>query len=143
MDSMRFMVLLKGDPVGETPSAELIDAMTKYNEELAKAGVLLAAEGLLDSSYGSRVIYSSGKRTVVDGPFAEAKELIAGFYLLQVKSKEEAVEWAKRCPLEAAVPDGVEAVIEVRQVGTVDDLPEATQEQRAADERLRNEIPGL
>src|SRR6184192_2628403 len=98
---MRFMVLLKADKhteVGVLPSTELLAAMGKYNEELVKAGVLLAGEGLQPSSKGARVKFSGDKRTVVDGPFAETKELIAGFWLIQVKSKEEAIEWVKRCP---------------------------------------------
>jgi hypothetical protein len=117
--------------------------MIKYNEELAKAGVLLAAEGLLDSSTGTRVIYSAGRRRVVDGPFTEAKELVAGFYLIQVKSKEEAVEWAKRCPVEYAVKErDMEAVVEVRQVGEPEDITTMTEEQRAAEQRLREQISG-
>jgi hypothetical protein len=141
---MRFMILLKGDPApGQMPDPELIGAMIKYNEELVKAGVLLAAEGLLDSSTGTRVIYSAGQRRVVDGPFTEAKELVAGFYLIQVKSKEEAVEWAKRCPVEYAVKDsGMEAVVEVRQVGEAEDISTMTEEQRAAEHRLREQISG-
>jgi hypothetical protein len=138
------MILLKGDPApGEMPDQELVGAMIKYNEELAKAGVLLAAEGLLDSSTGSRVIYSGGRRRVVDGPFTEAKELVAGFYLIQVKSREEAIEWAKRCPVEYAVKDrDVEAVVEVRQVGEPEDISTMTDEQRAAEHRLREQISG-
>jgi hypothetical protein len=139
---MRFMLLLKGDPTaGAQPSAELIGAMLRFNEEMHKAGVLLAAEGLHPSANGSRVVYSSGKRQVVDGPFTEAKELIAGFYLIQVKSKEEALEWASRCPVEYAVQFDQEAVIEVRQVAEMEDLTEATDEQRQAVERMRGELP--
>ncbi|MGN9913181.1 YciI family protein [Phytohabitans sp. LJ34] len=147
---MRFMLLLKGDPPapedGEAitqPPEEVVGAMLKYNEDLAKAGVLLAAEGLYPSSAGARVVYKDGKRSVVDGPFAEAKELIAGFYLIQVRSKEEAIEWASRCPIEVAVPPGVEGVIEVRQVGETDELVNVTDEQRERDRRLREQIPGL
>jgi hypothetical protein len=138
------MILLKGDPApGEMPDPELVGAMIRYNEELAKAGVLLAAEGLLDSSQGSRVVYSAGRRRVVDGPFTEAKELVAGFYLIQVKSKEEAIEWAKRCPVEYAVKDrDVEAVVEVRQVGEPEDISTMTEEQREAERRLREQISG-
>jgi hypothetical protein len=141
---MRFMILLKGDPApGQMPDPDLINAMIKYNEELARAGVLLAAEGLLDSSSGTRVIYSDGRRRVVDGPFTEAKELVAGFYLIQVKSKEEAVEWAKRCPVEYAVKErDMEAVVEVRQVGEPEDVTTMTEEQRAAEHRLREQISG-
>jgi hypothetical protein len=148
---MRFMLLLKGDPPADggdsdaitQPPEEIVSAMMKYNEDLAKAGVLLAAEGLYPSSAGARVIYKDGKRTVVDGPFAEAKELIAGFYLIQVRSKEEAIEWASRCPVEVAVPPGVEGVVEVRQVGETDELVNLTDEQREQDRRLREQIPGL
>jgi hypothetical protein len=141
---MRFMIILKGDPApGEMPDPELVGAMIKYNEELARAGVLLAAEGLMDSSTGSRVVYSAGKRRVVDGPFTEAKELVAGFYLIQVTSKEEAVEWAKRCPVEYAVKDrDVEAVVEVRRVGEPEDISTMTDEQRAAEHRLRQQLAG-
>jgi hypothetical protein len=144
---MRFMLLLKGDPVGELPSSELIGAMISYQEELTKAGVLLAAEGLHDSSFGARVVYdsSTGRKTVVDGPFTEAKELVAGFMLIQVGSREEAIEWAKRCPVEKAVDgrdDRTEAVVEVRQVGDIDDLPDATDDQRVADQRLREDLAG-
>jgi hypothetical protein len=142
--TMRFMILLKGDPApGQMPDPELINAMIRYNEELAKAGVLLAAEGLLDSSKGTRVIYSAGQRRVMDGPFTEAKELVAGFYLIQVKSKEEAVEWAKRCPVEYAVKErDVEAVVEIRQVGEPEDIKTMTKEQRAAEQQLREQISG-
>jgi hypothetical protein len=149
---MRFMLILKGDPPmpedGDAdaitqPPAEVVSAMLKYNEELTKAGILLAAEGLYPSSAGARVVYRDGKRTVVDGPFAEAKELIAGFYLIQVRSKEEAIEWASRCPMEAAVPPGVEGVIEVRQVGETDELVNLTEDQRATDRSIREQIPGL
>jgi hypothetical protein len=149
---MRFMLLLKGDPPAPDdadpdavtqPPAEVVSAMMKYNEELAKAGVLLAAEGLYPSSAGARVVYKDGKRTVVDGPFAEAKELIAGFYLIQVRSKEEAIEWASRCPMEAAVPPGMEGVIEVRQVGETDELVNVTDEQREQDRQIKEQIPGL
>jgi hypothetical protein len=149
---MRFMLILKGDPPppedgdGDAitqPPSEIITAMMKYSEDLAKAGVLLAAEGLYPSSTGARVIYRDGKRSVVDGPFAEAKELIAGFYLIQVRSKEEAIEWASRCPMEAAVPPGMEGVVEVRQVGETDELVNVTDEQREQDRRLREQLPGL
>jgi hypothetical protein len=142
---MKVMLLLKGDPRGrDLPQEELIGAMLRYNEELVKAGVLLAAEGLYDSSTGVRVVYKAGKRTVVDGPFTEAKELIAGFMLLQVKSMDEAIEWAKRCPVEYGVlNDEEEAVIELRQVAEPEELPAMTDEMRATDKRLRDEMPGL
>jgi hypothetical protein len=113
---MRFMMIVKANKdseAGVLPAKELIDAMGKFNEEMVQAGVMLAGDGLQASSKGARVKFSQGKRTVVDGPFAETKELIAGFWMIQVKSKEEAIEWAKRCPSPHA---GGEAEIEVRQV---------------------------
>ncbi|OJH39976.1 YciI family protein [Cystobacter ferrugineus] len=119
---MRFMILIKATKDSETgvlPSTELLSAMGKYNEELVKAGVLLAGEGLHPSAKGARVKFSGGKRTVVDGPFAETKELIAGFWLWQVKSKEEAIEWVKRCP--DPMP-GTESEIEIRQVFESEDF---------------------
>src|ERR1035438_2869367 len=114
---MRFMMIVKANPdseAGVLPSKDLIEAMGKFNEEMAKAGVLLSAEGLQASSKGARVKFLRGKRTVVDGPFAETKELIAGFWLIQVKSKEEAIAWASRCPNPAGGDN--EAEIEIRQV---------------------------
>jgi hypothetical protein len=132
---MRFMVLVKASKESEAgvlPSKELLTAMGKYNEELAKAGVLLAGEGLHPSSKGVRVRFSGGKRTVIDGPFAETKELIAGFWLWQVKSKEEAIEWLKRAPFD----DGAE--IEIRQVFEAEDFgAEFTPELREQEERIR------
>ncbi|MBI3970356.1 MAG: YciI family protein [Chloroflexi bacterium] len=118
---MRFMVLLKADQnteAGVLPSTELLAAMGRYNEDLVKAGVLLAAEGLQPSSKGARVKFSGAKRTVIHGPFSETKELIAGFWLIQVRSKEEAIEWVKRCPS----PLEGEAEIEIRQVFEADDF---------------------
>lgn len=116
---MRFILLLKGDPPADAPpNVELINAMGRYAEELAQAGVLLAAEGLFPSATGARVVFAKGERTVVDGPFAEAKELVAGFYLIEVKSLEEAVEWASRCPMEYAAQGDQEAVIEVRRAAS-------------------------
>jgi hypothetical protein len=112
---MRFMVIVKGNKdteAGVLPSTELLAAMGKYNEELAKAGVLVAAEGLAPTSKGAKVRFSGSKRTVIDGPFTEAKELIAGYWVFQVKSKEEAIEWVKRCPN----PTEGESEIEIRQV---------------------------
>jgi hypothetical protein len=109
--------------------------MGKFNEELVKAGVLLAAEGLQPSSKGARVRFSGSKRTVIDGPFAETKELVAGFWLIQVKSKAEAIEWVKRCPL------GGEAEVEIRQVFEASDFGEAfTPELREAEERMRERV---
>jgi hypothetical protein len=118
---MRFLVMVKGDEQSESgaiPSAEDLAAMGRYNDELIKAGVLLAGEGLLESARGARVKFTNGTPTVIDGPFAEAKELVAGFWLLDVKSKEEAIEWVKRVPC----TDGVETAIEIRQVWEADDL---------------------
>src|SRR2546425_10787842 len=118
---MRFMILVKAtknSEAGVLPDEKLLTAMGKYNEELAKAGVLLAAEGLQPSSKGARVKFSGTKRTVIDGPFTEAKELIAGFWLIQVKSKQEATEWVKRCPN----PFEGESEIEIRQVFEADDF---------------------
>src|SRR5881275_2210745 len=112
---MRFMVMVKATPeseAGALPDEKLLTAMGKYNEELVKAGIMLAGEGLQPSSKGARVRFSGSKRTVVDGPFAETKELIAGFWILQTRSKEEAVEWVKRCPN----PTGEDAEIEIRQI---------------------------
>ena len=137
---MRFMVLLKADKnteAGVLPSEELLNAMGRYNEELVKAGVLLAAEGLQASSKGARVKFSGTKRTVTDGPFTETKELIAGFWILQVKSKEEAIEWVKRCPN----PLEGEAEIEIRQVFEAEDFGAAfTPEMREHEERLRAQM---
>src|SRR5258708_2951868 len=116
------------------PSTELLTAMGKYNEELVKAGVLLAGDGLHPSSKGARVRFAGDKRTVIDGPFAETKELIAGYWLFQVKSKEEAIEWVKRCPNPIDGP----SEIEIRQVFDPDDFgPALTPELRDAEERLR------
>src|SRR2546423_4688893 len=115
---MRYMILIKATGEAEAgipPSKELIDAMGRYNEELTKAGALLAAEGLRASSHGARVRFSARGTTVIDGPFTETKELIAGFWILDVKSKEEAVEWARRVPRDPAHPDA-EYEIEVRRV---------------------------
>lgn len=119
---MRFMILVKASPdseAGVLPSAELLEAMGRYNEELVKAGVLLAGEGLHPSSRGVRVRFEGDRRTVVDGPFAETKELVAGFWLIQVKSKEEAIEWVKRAP--NPMP-GTVAEIEIRQVFEAEDF---------------------
>ena len=137
---MRFMVIVKADKnseAGELPDEKLLTEMGKYNEELAKAGVLLAGEGLQPSSKGARVRFSGDKRTVIDGPFSETKELIAGFWLFQVKSKEEAIEWVKRCPN----PLKGESEIEIRQVFEASDFGAAlTPELREAEERLRSQL---
>ena len=134
---MRFMVMIKASAESEAglmPSEQLLTEMGKFNEELVKAGVLLAGEGLQPSSKGARVRFSGGKRTVIDGPFPETKELVAGFWLLQVKSKEEAIEWIKRCPN----PMPGESEIEIRQVFEAEDFgAEFTPELREQEERLR------
>lgn len=134
---MRFMVIVKADnnsEAGVLPSTKLLAEMGKYNEELAKAGVMLAGEGLHPSSKGARVRFSGDKRTVIDGPFTETKELIAGFWMFQVKSKEEAIEWVKRCPN----PHEGECEIEIRQVFEADDFgAEFTPELRQQEERIR------
>jgi hypothetical protein len=135
---MRFMILIKADKnseAGVLPDERLLTEMGKFNEELVKAGVMLAGEGLQPSSKGARVKLAGNKRIVTDGPFAETKELIAGFWLWQVKSKEEAIEWVKRVP--NPMP-GTEPEIEIRQVFEADDFGEAfTPELRAQEERLR------
>ena len=137
---MRFMMLLKADKITEAgvlPTARDLEIMGKYNEELIKAGVLLAGEGLLSSAKGARVKFTGDKRTVIDGPFAETKELIAGFWLWRVNSKEEAIEWLKRCPN----PHPGESEIEIRQVFEAEDFgAEYTPELRARDERLRAQL---
>jgi len=141
---MRFMVVVKAtknSEAGVMPSEGLLAAMGKFNEELVKAGVMLAGEGLHPSSKGARVKFSNGKRTVIDGPFAETKELIAGFWLWQCKSKQEAIEWVKRCP--DPMP-GEEAEIEIRQVFEAEDFgAEFTPELRAQEERLRAKAADL
>jgi hypothetical protein len=141
---MRFMILVKADKnseAGALPDEKMLTEMGKFNEELVKAGVLLAAEGLQASSKGARVRFSGQKRTVIDGPFTETKELIAGFWLWQVKSKDEAIEWLKRAPFD-------QTEVEIRQVFEADDFGpaltpeirelEATGVERAAAERLRS-----
>jgi hypothetical protein len=134
------MVIMKADAeteAGVMPSEEVLAAMGKYNEELVKAGVMLAGEGLHPSSKGARVHLQGDKRTVIDGPFAEAKELIAGFWLIDVKSRDEAIEWVKRVPS----GEGQDAVIEIRQVFEAEDFGEAfTPELRAAEQALREQI---
>ena len=135
---MRFMILVKADKnseAGVMPDERMLTEMGKFNEELVKAGVMLAGEGLHPSSRGSRVRFSGTKRTVIDGPFAETKELVAGFWLWQVKSKEEAIEWVKRMP--NPMP-GTESEVEIRQVFEVEDFgAAATPEIRAQEQRLR------
>ena len=133
---MRFMIIVRASEdseAGKLPSTELLTAMGKYNEELVKAGILLAAEGLRPSSQGARIKFSGSKRTVVDGPFTETKELVAGFWLWQCRSYEEAIEWAKRCPN----PTGEDGEIEVRQVYEMEDLGDQfTAELRAQEQRI-------
>jgi hypothetical protein len=137
---MRFMVIIKADAkseAGEMPSERLLTEMGKYNEELVKAGIMLAGEGLHPSSKGARVRFSGAKRTVIDGPFSDTNELVAGFWLIQVKSKEEAIEWVKRIPN----PDGADTEVEIRQVFEAEDFgPELTSEAREQERRLRAEL---
>ncbi len=134
---MRCMVIVKGNAdteAGVMPSQELLEAMTRYNEELVNAGIMQAGEGLHPSSRGARVHFSGDQRTVVDGPFTETKELIAGFWLWKVNSLEEAIEWAKRCPN----PTGAESQLEIRPVFEAEDFGEAfTPELQEAEERMR------
>jgi hypothetical protein len=128
----------KDSEAGVLPDEKLLTAMGKYNEELVKAGVMLAGEGLQPSSKGARVRFSGEKRTVIDGPFSETKELVAGFWLIQVKSKEEAIEWIKRCP---NPHPGAETEIEIRQVFEAEDFgPALSPEIREQEERLRKKL---
>ncbi|GAB2956470.1 YciI family protein [Amycolatopsis acidiphila] len=142
---MRFMVIIKASAdseAGVLPSDELLNAMGKYNEELVKAGVMLAGDGLQPSSKGARVRFEGDERTVIDGPFAETKELIAGYWILDVKSKDEAIEWVKRIPSDPAGTDEV-AEIEIRQVFEVEDFAETmSPETRELNEQLRERTSG-
>jgi len=137
---MKFMIIVKADAntkAGAMPDQQLLTDMGKYNEELVKAGIMLAGEGLHPSSKGARVRFQGDKRTVVDGPFTETKELVAGFWIWRCKSKEDAIEWVKRCPN----PTGVESEIEIRQIFDPEDFgAEFTPELREQEERLRAEI---
>ena len=137
---MRFMIIIKATKdteAGVMPDEKLLSDMGKFNEQLVNAGVMLAGEGLQPSSMGARVKFSGAKRTVIDGPFTETKELIAGFWIWQVKSKEEAIEWVKRCPN----PTGVEAEIEIRQIFEAADFgAEFTPELQEQEARLRAQI---
>jgi hypothetical protein len=134
---MRVMVIVKADKnseAGVLPNKKMLTEMGKFNEELAKAGVMLAGEGLQASSKGARVRFSGGKRTVIDGPFSETKELIAGFWLWQVRSKDEAIEWLKRAPFQ-------EGEVEIRQVFETDDFGEEfTPELREQEEKIRKQV---
>jgi hypothetical protein len=138
---MRFMVMVKANKSSEAgvlPDETLLTEMGKYNEELVKAGVMLAGEGLQPSSKGARVRFSGAKRTVVDGPFAETKELVAGYWIFKVKSKEEAIDWVKRCP--NPFP-GAESEIEIRQIFEAEDFgAEFTPEMREAEQRLAEQM---
>ena len=139
---MRFLVMVKAtkeSEAGVMPSAELLTAMGNYNEELVKAGVVLAMEGLHPSSKGVRVHFDGDKRSVIDGPFAETKELVAGFWIFQCKSKEECIEWVKRCPNPMLGPSDIEIrpVFELEEFGA-----ELSAEARAQEERLRTVIEG-
>ena len=140
---MRFMVIVKAtkdSEAGVMPSEQLLTAMTKYNEDLAKAGIMLAGEGLHPSSKGARVRFSGQKRDVIDGPFAETKELIAGYWIWQVRSREEAIEWVKRCPN----PMPGDSEIEIRPYFEASDFGDAlTPELREREERLRAEAEKL
>lgn len=140
---MRVMVFVKANSdteAGAMPSTEMFEAMGKYNEELVNAGIMLAGEGLHPSSRGARIRFSGSQRTVVDGPFTEAKELVAGFWLWQVRSLDEAIEWAKRCPN----PTGDEGELEIRQVFDAEDFGDAlTPELREREERLRAQAAAL
>ncbi|RON42218.1 YciI family protein [Pseudomonas brassicacearum] len=138
---MRFMIIVKASQdseAGVMPSEELMTAMGNYNEELVKAGILIDCDGLQPSSKGARVRFSGDQRTVIDGPFAETKELIAGYWIWQVKSKQEAIDWVKRCP--NPMP-GTDAEIEIRQVFEADDFgAEFTPELREQEERVRAQM---
>ncbi len=135
---MRFMVIVKANPESEAgvlPDRDILEKMGKYNEQLVKAGVMLAGEGLQPTSKGKRVRFDGDKRTVIDGPFAETKELIAGFWLWQARSMEEAVEWLKRAPF------GGGTEVEIRQVFEIEDFGEnATPEIREREQRLREQV---
>ena len=137
---MRVMVLVKASKEsegGEMPSQKMLSEMMRFNEQLVQAGIMLAGEGLHPSSKGARVRFSGSKRTVIDGPFAETKELVAGFWLWKVKSREEAIEWVKRCPN----PHPTDSEIEIRQIFEAEDFgAEFTPELRAQEDRLRDEI---
>ena len=138
---MRFMVMVKATKASEAgvmPDEKLLADMGRFNEEMVKAGVMLSGEGLQPSSKGARVRFSGDKRTVIDGPFAETKELVAGFWMIQVKSKQEAIDWMKRCP--NPFPE-VDSEVEIRQVFEAEDFgAEFTPELRAQEERMRTQM---
>jgi hypothetical protein len=140
---MRFMIIIKADKhseAGEMPDQQLLTEMGKYNEELVNAGIMLDGEGLQPSSKGARVRFSGKERSVIEGPFSETKELIAGYWIWKVKSKAEAIEWVKRCPN----PTGAESVIEIRQVFETEDFgAELTPELREQEQRLREKTEQL
>jgi hypothetical protein len=135
---MRYMVIVKASKESESgvmPTAAMLNDMGKFNAELVKAGIMLAGEGLAPSSQGARIKFKGKDRIVVDGPFAETKELVAGFWILQVRSKEEAIEWIKRAPF------GQDAEVEIRRISEPEDFGDAfTPEARAAEEKIRSEI---
>lgn len=137
---MRFAILIKATPTSEAggiPDQKLLEDMGKFNEDLVAAGIMLSGEGLQSSSKGARVRFSGDKRTVIDGPFAETKELVAGFWIWQCKSLDEAITWVKRCPN----PFNEESEIEIRQIFELEDFgPELTPELRESEERLRVEL---
>ena len=139
---MKVMVMIKGSGADEEmiePTSEMFEAMGAYNEQLTKAGIMLDGQGLLPSAKGARVVFQGGTTSVVDGPFTESKELIAGYWIWQVNSLEEAVEWAKRCPTDPAM--GLEETLEIRQIAEPEDFGDAyTPEQAARDARLAEEI---
>ena len=148
---MQFMLLLKGDPgnphdeqAGESaaPNDELVSAMLRYHEELVEAGVYVSAEGLLPSATGKRVAYQRGRRKVIDGPFTEAKELVAGYYIIDVDSLDEAVEWASKCPVEYACEGDMEAVVEIRRIATLDEVDGISEENRAAHRQFQERLVG-
>jgi hypothetical protein len=139
---MKVMVAVQGTGADEEkiePTPEMFEAMGKYNEELVKAGIMLDGQGLLPSAKGARIVFEGGNASVVDGPFTESKELIAGYWIWQVDSLEEAVEWAKRCPSDPSL--GVTSTLEIRQIAEMEDFGDAyTPEQQERDERLNEQI---
>jgi hypothetical protein len=146
---MRFMILIKSDAAseaGELPPPEIFQAMGAFNEELVRAGVMLAAEGLHPTSMGARVVFNGDDVTVLDGPFSEAKEIVAGFWIIQARSKDEAIEWVKRIGYhmkEAGAPAAAGETIEIRQIGELSDFGDAIPEEvREQERRLRAQVEG-